>query len=232
MTVYEYGRPDAPVVLIEPVHVPDGMDDEAERIRNLSGADFRLLAVKVDWFRDLSPWRAPAVHGNIPFGDGAAETLEKILQFTGDPRKQYILGGYSMGGLFALWAACRTDAFSAVAAASPSVWFPGFTEYMTSGRIRTGRVYLSLGDREEKTRNPVMAAVGDRIREIHAWLQKQSVPCCLEWNEGNHFRDLEERMAKGFAWAMKRTGAYVPDAVPVQKENSGGSQQHEQQSHS
>ena len=179
------------------------METEAGMIRKLAGRDFHLLAVKVDWFRDLSPWQAPAVSGNSSFGDGAEETLKRILELTGDPGKRYVLGGYSMGGLFALWAAYRTDAFSAVAAASPSVWFPGFTEYMTSGGIRTGRVYLSLGDREEKTRNPVMAAVGDRIREIHAWLQSQRVPCCLEWNEGNHFRDLEERMAKGFAWAMQ-----------------------------
>ena len=203
MQIYEYGSPDASIVLIEPVHVPEGMDEEAERIRKRSGQDFHLLAVKVNWFQDLSPWRAPAVSGNIAFGDGAEETLEKILKLTGDPGKRYVLGGYSMGGLFALWAACRSDAFSAIAAASPSVWFPGFTEYMTSGGIRAGRVYLSLGDREEKTRNPVMSTVGERIREIYAWLQKQEIPCCLEWNEGNHFRDLEERMAKGFAWAMK-----------------------------
>jgi len=203
MRIHEFGSPDAPVVLIEPVHVPEGMKEEAERIRNLAGQDFRMLAAEVDWFQDLSPWRVPAVSGKIAFGDGAEETLEKILNLTGEPGKRYILGGYSMGGLFALWAACRTDAFSAVAAASPSVWFPGFTEYMTSGGIRTGCVYLSLGDREEKTRNPVMATVGDRIREIHAWLRAREIPCCLEWNEGNHFRDLEERMAKGFAWAMK-----------------------------
>ena len=202
--VYEYGSPGASVVLIEPIHVPEGMAEEANRIRTLAGKDFHLLAVKVNWFQDLSPWPAPAVSGEISFGDGAEETLEKILALTGEPGKRYILGGYSMGGLFALWAACRTDVFSAVAAASPSVWFPGFTEYMTSRGIRTGRVYLSLGDREEKTRNPVMATVGDRIREIHAWLQARAVPCCLEWNEGNHFRDLEERMAKGFAWAMKK----------------------------
>jgi len=203
MQIYEFGSPDAPVVLIEPIHVPEGMDEEADRIRKLAGADFRLLAVRVNWFQDLSPWPAPPVSGSIPFGDGAERTLAEILKLTGQPGKRYVLGGYSMGGLFALWAACRSEAFSAVAAASPSVWFPGFTDYMTSRGIRTGRVYLSLGDREEKTRNPVMAAVGDRIREIHAWLQAQSVPCLLEWNRGNHFADLEERMAKGFAWAMK-----------------------------
>ena len=207
MKIHEYGSPDASVVLIEPIHVPEGMDREAEMIRKLSGTDFRLLAAEVNWFQDLSPWHAPAVYGDIPFGNGAEETLEQILALTGEPGKRYVLGGYSMGGLFALWAACRTDAFCAVAAASPSVWFPGFTEYMASAGIRAKRVYLSLGDREEKTRNPVMATVGDRIREIHAWLQAQAVPCRLEWNEGNHFRDLEERMAKGFAWAMKEPDA-------------------------
>ena len=174
-------------------------------IRELSGMDFRLLAVKVNWFHDLSPWPAPAVSGKIPFGNGAKDTLEEILKLTGSPGKQYILGGYSMGGLFALWAACQTDAFSAVAAASPSVWFPGFTEFMKACVLRTGSVYLSLGDREEKTRNPVMATVGNQIRKIHAWLESQGIPCCLEWNKGNHFRDLEERMAKGFVWAMKET---------------------------
>ena len=206
MQIYEFGNPDASVVLIEPVHVPDGMERETSIIRKLTGRDFRLRAVRVDWFRDLSPWQAPALSGNISFGDGAQETLEKILRLTGEPGKQYILGGYSMGGLFALWAACRTDAFAAVASASPSVWFPGFSEYMTAVGIQAGCVYLSLGNREEKARNPVMASVGTRIREIYAWLESQSVPCCLEWNEGNHFRDLEERMAKGFAWAMKGIG--------------------------
>ena len=203
MQIYEYGNPDAAIALIEPIHVPDGMDTEAEMIRKLAGPDFYLLGVKVDWFQDLSPWRAPAVSGNISFGAGAEKTLENILELSGKQGKRYILGGYSMGGLFALWAACRSDAFSAVAAASPSVWFPGFAEYMTSGTIRTGRVYLSLGDKEEKTRNPLMATVGERIREIHSWLVSQEIPCCLEWNTGNHFRDPEERMAKGFAWAMK-----------------------------
>jgi len=203
MQIYEFGKPDASIVLIEPIHVPDGMEQEASMIRELSGMDFRLLAVKVDWFNDLSPWTAPALSGDIPFGDGAGNTLEKILQLANEYGKQYVLGGYSMGGLFALWAACQTDVFSAVAAASPSVWFPGFTEYILSNDVRAGRVYLSLGNREEKARHPVLATVGDRIREIHNLLKSQAIPCCLEWNEGNHFRDLELRMAKGFAWTMK-----------------------------
>lgn len=207
MQVYEFGNPGASVVLIEPIHTVDGMEHEADIIRDLAGGDFLLRAVQVDWFRDLSPWKAPAVHGNIPFGDGAPETLEKILKLTGDPEKKYVLGGYSMGGLFALWAVLQTGVFAGAAAVSPSVWFPGFTEYMASRPISTGRVYLSLGDREEKTRNPVMATVGDRIRELYELLQARGIPCCLEWNKGNHFMDPDRRTARGFAWILNEMRA-------------------------
>ena len=61
-----------------------------------------------------------------------------------------------MAGIFALWAAGQTDRFSGVAAVSPSVWFPGFLEEMKSRRVQSACIYLSLGDKEEKTRNPVM----------------------------------------------------------------------------
>lgn len=203
MQIYEFGSPDASVVLIEPIHVPEGMETEAEMIRKLAGPDFRLLAVKVDWFRDLSPWNAPAVYKNIPFGNGAPETLREVLKLAGDPGKQYFIGGYSMGGLFALWAALQTDVFAGAAAVSPSVWFPGFTDYAAARQFLTKEIYLSLGEREEKTRNLVMAAVGDSIRELHSVIRAQGIPCCLEWNEGNHFTDPDRRTAKGFAWLLK-----------------------------
>ena len=60
-----------------------------------------------------------------------------------------------------------------------------------------------LGDREEKTRNPVMAAVGDRIRELHALLAARGTDCVLEWNPGNHFREPELRTARAFAWLLR-----------------------------
>lgn len=203
MQTYEFGNPDASVVLIEPIHTVEGMANEAEIIRELTGDNFLLRAVAVDWFRDLSPWKAPPVFGDTAFGDGAQETLENILKLTVEPGKQYILGGYSMGGLFALWAAYQTGVFAGVAAVSPSVWFPGFVEYAKAHTLQAGRVYLSLGDREEKTKNPVMAAVGDRIRELHGHFQSQGIPCCLEWNKGNHFMDPDRRTARGFAWILK-----------------------------
>ena len=200
-----YGNPDAPVVLLQPVDTHDlaGMESETAEIRRLSNTDFCLLAIKVEnWNAELSPWPAPAVFGREGFGNGAADTLEHVLRYCTDPNKTYYLGGYSLAGLFALWAACQTDVFRGVAAASPSVWFPGFVDYLRKNPARTGQVYLSLGDREEKTRNAVMATVGERIRETQDILNTQGVRTVLVWNRGNHFQDADLRTARAFAWLL------------------------------
>ncbi len=208
MTTFEFGNPDAGTVLIQPAggHELEGIANEYALINAGCNVDFLLTAVKVDdWNKDLSVWEAPAVFGKEDFGNGASKTLGGLLGLCGDRRKTYYIGGYSLAGLFALWAAYQTDVFAGVAAASPSMWFPGFADYMEKNEIRTGTVYLSIGDREEKTRNPVMATVGDRIREAHALLKARGVNCILEWNEGNHFKDADKRTAGAFIWLLNHT---------------------------
>ena len=203
MTITRYGDPDASTVLLQMVddHDLNGIENEVSEIQRLTDQKFCLIAVKVnDWNYDLSPWKAPAVFGKEDFGGGAEETLAEVLKYCTDDDKTYIIGGYSLAGLFALWAAYQTDVFKAVAVASPSMWFPGFVEYMKERRPNADSVYLSLGDKEEKTRNPVMATVGEKIREAQEVLQKQGIRTVLEWNPGNHFRDADIRTAKAFAW--------------------------------
>ena len=213
--VFCFGDPAAGIVLIQMVgeHDLPLMEAECGLLRSLlPEKSFRLVAVEVtDWNRDLSPWPAPPVFGNEAFGDGGEKTLEYLIKeclpalgIRRNESSRLFLRGYSLAGLSALWSAYRTELFDGVAAVSPSVWFPGFVDYTKIHPLRTKAVYLSLGDREEKTRNPVMARVGDSIRVIHQGIEKSGLPCALEWNEGNHFREPERRMAKGFAWLMKR----------------------------
>ena len=204
----EYGNPGANTVLIQMVddHDLDGLGSEVTEIRKLTDTDFFLIAIKVkSWNNDLSPWQAPPVFGKEGFGGGAEDTLTEVLKYTVDSSKTYYIGGYSLAGLFAMWSAYRTDVFRGVAAASPSIWFPGFTDHMRDNIINTGSVYLSLGDKEEKARNPLMATVGARIREAHDLLKEQGIDTILEWNPGNHFKDADIRTAKAFAWVMGRT---------------------------
>ncbi|MBE6018184.1 MAG: esterase [Lachnospiraceae bacterium] len=205
MEIFEYCNKDSSVILVQPVddHDMEGIENEIKAIRELSDTDFRLIAVKVDsWNRDLSPWPAPAVFGNEDFGGCASAFLDEILKLCPDDGKKNLLGGYSLAGLFALWAAYQTDRFAGIAAASPSVWFPGFVDLMRDNAVKSRAVYLSLGDKEETTRNPVMATVGSCIREGYDILKSQNVRCTLAWNSGNHFKEADLRTARAFAWLM------------------------------
>lgn len=211
-----YGDSGSDTLLIQMVddHDLEVIEKEAALIRELSGGqNFCLKAVKVkSWSHDLSPWPAPAVFGNEEFGDGAAQTLlflqDEVLsnlpKNSASAISRVYIGGYSLAGLFALWAGYQTDCFDGIAAASPSIWFLGFLEYMRNNRIRTEAVYLSLGDREEKTKNPLMSQVGNAIRDAETILKKEGKECILEWNKGNHFKQPDLRTAKAFAWLMNR----------------------------
>ena len=162
---------DPRILFLQPVDEHDeGLLDRQLALMERSLLPFALAAFSIrDWNKELSPWEAPPVFGKQPFGGGAGETLAFLTQhLLPELRGRCVLGkngvlclgGYSLAGLFALWAGTRTSLFTGLAAASPSVWFPGWLDYVKADPIRAPYVYLSLGDREERAKNPVMASVG------------------------------------------------------------------------
>ena len=205
MEIFKYGNLNSNNVIIQLVdeHDLSIIENEVKYILDHSHKDFCLLALKVnDWNKDLSPWKAKAVFGNDDFGDGASETLKEVVSLCTDSNKNYFIGGYSLAGLFALWAVYQIGIFKGVNAASPSIWFPDFVTYMKQNKIRSNSIYLSLGDKEDKTRNPVMQTVSNRIKEAYEHLKNEGTKVVLEWNEGNHFKDNDIRTAKGYIYLL------------------------------
>lgn len=169
--------------------------------------DFGLVSLGVSsWFDCLSPWEAPPVFGKQRFGNGASGTLSEMLgvleDYIKDGRTLHICG-YSLAGLFSLWASTQTSVFSGVCAASPSLWFPSWLNYVSEHMVKASHVYLSLGDREGKTRNFVMATVDECMKKQYEILLRNGKNCFFELNPGNHFADSDLRTAKGMAWLLK-----------------------------
>ena len=164
-----------------------------------------------DWATDLTPWPDPKIDRNPEVGRHAEETLafvtNTLLPALTDRigPVPVILGGYSLGGLFALWASMHTDRFAAVAAASPSLWIRDWLPYAQGHPVLASAVYLSLGDREEHVRNTAIARVGDCVREQYALLQSQlgESACTLRWESGGHFSDNDARLARAFSWCIR-----------------------------
>ena len=201
-------------ILIQPVDEHDikVLDREVELILNDVGENFLFIAFKIsDWNNDLSPWNAPAVFGKDNFGDGAKNTLsfieDVLIDFICEKYQikndiPLILGGYSLAGLFSLWSSYQSSSFNAIVGASPSVWFNGWEEFIDKNSPFSKVIYLSLGDKEEKTKNQTMARVGKTIQKQEEVLNNRGIKTILEWNNGGHFQDSDIRLSKGFVWCI------------------------------
>lgn len=201
-----------------PLVVFNAFEDEGAAVHaeleKLETGDFSLATINItDWNADLSPWAIPPVYKNDePFMGGADAYLETltgeiipaiIAELVYEPA--YIaLTGYSLAGLFALYAMYRTDRFSRIASASGSMWFPDFVEFAKSHEPASlpKKLYLSLGDREARTRNQIMTTVEKNTEVLFEHYKSLGVEAVFEKNPGNHFQDAAQRMAKGIAWLI------------------------------
>lgn len=158
-----------------------------------------------DWNNDYSPWPATALPGQAPFEGRGADTLAQLLAHiqSQSSDRPVLMGGYSLAGLFALWAHAQCSAFSGVAACSPSLWYPFWNAQQIAASVPSAAmVYLSLGRREEKTRHPVLSTVGDALRTQHEALKARSIPTTLVWHDGGHFTQPTQRMTEGFMYLL------------------------------
>lgn len=169
----------------------------------------------LDWNRDMAPWDSPAAFKNgEPFTGGADNYLRLLVEEIipraekdlASPPAWRGIAGYSLAGLFALYAIYRTDVFSRVGCMSGSLWFPGFKEYIFSHepKRRPDCIYFSLGDKEAKTRNPVLKTVQENTEEIWAFYQSKGIDTVFQLNPGNHFVQGIERTVAGIQWLLSR----------------------------
>ena len=209
-----------------PVQVPEGVS---------------LVNVSVDlWEENFSPWYAPRVFAKGPnFGDGAQKTLDTLInqiipwaesELTKPPAYRSLVG-YSLAGLFSLWAGVspqlsdaaapqvargvargsQLDApattFQRIGAVSGSFWFPSLLDYvdqqLSGGAVGLTHAYLSLGDREARTPNPQIMHVRENAELLASELENAGITSTFELNRGNHFQNVEGRMQKALNWLVK-----------------------------
>ena len=208
------------VVLNAPIIYLNTYSNEGQKVYEAAQAagylPFTLVAISdLGWNHDMAPWDSPAAFKNgEPFTGGADGYLRLLVEEIIPEAEKELVGppawrgiaGYSLAGLFALYAIYRTDVFSRVGCTSGSLWFPGFKEYIFSHepKRRSDCIYFSLGDREAKTRNPVLKTVQENTEEIQAFYQSKGIDTVFQLNPGNHFVQGIERTIAGIQWLLNR----------------------------
>lgn len=213
ITIFKGTSPTAPLVILNTVQ------NEGKKVYDtvcsMTDIDFSLAAIgDLDWNREMTPWPAPAAMRNGEDFAGEADIylreltkrlLPDILAKLPDKPDYTAIAGYSLGGLFAIYALYRTDLFARAASASGSFWYPDFLDYVRTHEFcrKPERLYFSLGNKEAKTKNPVMGTVEERTKELYRWYKEQEINTIYEENPGNHFQNTVNRTAKGIVWILQ-----------------------------
>lgn len=206
-----------------PLVILNTFNEEGEKVYqtclNIGAREFILVAISnLDWNNDLTPWFATKINKNTNNFLGKADNylnllineiipkvtnyLKENLQIT---IKYIALAGYSLAGLFAIYAIYKTDSFSRIVSASGSFWYPEFIDFASKNKIslNINKIYLSLGDKESKTRNTLLATVENNTLSLEQIFKIKGIDTIYESNAGNHFKDATLRTAKGIKWILE-----------------------------
>lgn len=162
------------------------------------------------WGENLTPWPAPGLHqGDPDFGGGAPGTLRELVETTAPalesrfglaPARRAVCG-YSLGGLFVLYAFTRLPYFSSCACLSGSLWYEGWLDYFRSLAFDgSGRyAFFSIGKRECKAGPRIMRSVQDDMEACAQVCRERGCAVDVTVGPGNHMQHYVERFDAGLA---------------------------------
>ena len=164
----------------------------------------------VNWNDDLTPWPAEGVFKKAkPFGGHATSFLDKLTreiipkteERMGIEKAERTILGVSLSGLFAVWSAYNTDAFTNIISISGSLWYDDLVEWMKENAPSTSirKVCMLLGEKEKLAKDKRMATVEERTHAAADILkEKTQANVMFELVEGTHFSPILPRLERAF----------------------------------
>lgn len=211
--IFSCKKPDAPVVYM---HDLQGYGRQVlPLLESMNAPEFNLVTITIPdalWSHILAPWNTPDNYPSYVACTGGAPEYLKALVETIIPQCEALLepcsyraiAGYSLAGLFAIYAMCEVPMFERVVSASGSLWFPGFDDwFMKHLPLHLPEcVYFSSSIEEYNTNNPFLSPVKKTTEKIRAWLDGHGVVTTFVENPGNHYQDAIPRTADGIYWML------------------------------
>lgn len=211
ITVYPALAENRPVIYLT-TYNDDGGEVYAQ-VQKSGCPDFTLVTVRgLNWEAELSPWAAGNLFKYSDMFTGGADAYLQFLTQQVLPQAEAGLNGilwrglagYSLAGLFTVYAMYKTDLFSRAASMSGSLWYPGFKDFALKNTLRIApqHLYFSLGDKEARARNQYLKTVQQCTEELAEHYRSLGINTCYELNPGGHYRDIISRSAAGIKWLL------------------------------
>lgn len=199
---YDGSRP-YPAVLLN--------DGQINYLSKLSPSVILIGLISNNRLDDYTPWKANALKpGNPNFGGEANSYHQKLFNdILAEIRQHYLLddkriayGGYSLGGLaavYSLYSGCEVPCVFSICG---SFWYPGFTDYCRTQDLKNKDclVYLQNGKTEGANHSNRLSKAPFYAAEIHRLIQKEILATYSVFDSYGHHEALKERYAAFADW--------------------------------
>ena len=164
---------------------------------------------------DYTPWCAEAIRpGAENFGGQADEYHNELFnnvlselqsRYSIDTNK-IIYGGYSLGGLAAVYSLYRTNIPSTVFSICGSFWYPEFINFCKENPVinQNASVYLCNGKTEGSHHHNILDTAPKCAEEIHALIHRQLNGITSVFDEFGHHENLDNRYKALSDWLEKQ----------------------------
>ena len=189
-------------------------DGQINYLSSLSSSVILIGLISNNRLEDYTPWKANTLKpGNPDFG-GKADSYHQKL-FTGiltEIRRHYLLdekriayGGYSLGGLAAVYSLYSDCKIPCIFSICGSFWYPGFTDYCRTQDLknRDCLVYLQNGKTEGANHSNRLSKAPFYAEEIHRLIQKEILTTCSIFDPYGHHEALQSRYDSFIKWLVQ-----------------------------
>ena len=199
---YDKSRP-YPAILLN--------DGQINYLSKLSPSVILIELISNNRLDDYTPWKANALKpGNPDFGGEADSYHQKLFNdILAEIRQHYLLddkriayGGYSLGGLAAVYSLYSDCKIPCVFSICGSFWYPGFTDYCRTQELKNKDclVYLQNGKTEGANHSNRLSKAPFYAEEIHRLIQKEILTTCSVFDSYGHHEVLKERYVAFADW--------------------------------
>ncbi len=189
-------------------------DGQINYLSKLSPSVILIGLISNNRLDDFTPWKANALKpGNSDFG-GKADSYHQKL-FSGiltEIRRHYLLddkriayGGYSLGGLAAVYSLYSDCKIPCIFSICGSFWYPGFSDYCRTQDLknRDCLVYLQNGKTEGANHSNRLSKAPFYAEEIHRLIQKEILTTCSIIDPYGHHEALQSRYDSFIKWLVQ-----------------------------
>lgn len=186
-------------------------DGEINYLKNLKDTSILVGLIPQNRLDAFTPWKAPNLRPSMPDFTGKLNEYhnqvfehllpELLCKYSIDESK-IAYGGYSLGGLAAVYSLYSTTAPSIIFSLCGSFWYPQFLDYCESHTIlnKKASLYLQNGKAEGSKHNDILSNAPILSAKLHKLLSDKLDKVTSVFDEYGHHENIKGRYENLIEW--------------------------------